>query len=111
MSRIIGGMSTVTQRTGEAGPVEERGLFLRGMRLVVTYIRLHPKPFAASVTGALVFAVASLGLTVALARATDEVLQPAFENGGVAARRRHCSVRVPPSSHSWCSDASVRPGS
>jgi ATP-binding cassette subfamily B protein len=87
MSRIIGGMKTVTQRADEAGPTEERGLFLRGMRLVVAYIRLHPKPFAASVTGALVFAVASLGLTVALARATDEVLQPAFENGGVAARK------------------------
>jgi ATP-binding cassette subfamily B protein len=57
---------------------KQRGLFMRGMRLVVAYIRLHPKPFWASVLGALLFAVASLLLTVALGRATDQVVQPAF---------------------------------
>jgi ATP-binding cassette, subfamily B, bacterial len=56
----------------------QRGLFMRGMRLVVAYIRLHPKPFWASVAGALVFAVSSLLLAVALGRATDQVIQPAF---------------------------------
>jgi ABC-type multidrug transport system fused ATPase/permease subunit len=40
---------------------------------------MHPKPFAAAVTGAVVFAFASLWLTEALGRATDEVLRPAFQ--------------------------------
>lgn len=65
---------------------EVRGLFTRGLRLVVSYIRAHPRPFLASVAGALLFAVASIGLTIALGRATDEVLRPAF-NGGVPAKR------------------------
>jgi len=56
------------------------------MRLVASYIRMHPKPFLASVGGALLFAVASIGLTTALGRATDEVLRPAFA-GGVAPHR------------------------
>jgi ABC-type multidrug transport system fused ATPase/permease subunit len=47
--------------------------------LVVSYVRMHPKPFAAAVTGAVVFAFASLWLTEALGRATDEVLRPAFQ--------------------------------
>jgi ABC-type multidrug transport system fused ATPase/permease subunit len=56
------------------------------MRLVGSYVRMHPKPFAASVAGSVLFAVASLWLTQALAKATDEVLQPAFE-GGVEASK------------------------
>ena len=59
----------------------QRGLFMRGMRLVVAYIKLHPWPFTVSVAGALLFAVSSLLLTKALGRATDEVLRPAFEGG------------------------------
>jgi ATP-binding cassette, subfamily B, bacterial len=53
-------------------------LFLRGMRLVWTYIKLHPKPFAVSLGGALLFAAASVALTAALADATNNVLKPAF---------------------------------
>jgi ABC-type multidrug transport system fused ATPase/permease subunit len=65
--------------TSTTPPAVDRAIFRRGMRLVWTYIRMHPKPFAASVVGAVLFAFASLWLTEALARATDEVLQPAFE--------------------------------
>ena len=61
--------------------LRQRGLFARGMRLVWAYIKLHPKPFAVSVAGALLFAVSSLLLTQALGRATDDVLRPAFEGG------------------------------
>jgi ABC-type multidrug transport system fused ATPase/permease subunit len=61
--------------------LRQRGLFVRGMRLVWAYIKLHPKPFAISVAGALLFAVSSLLLTQALGRATDDVLRPAFEGG------------------------------
>ena len=65
--------------TTTSTPTVDRAIFRRGMRLVVTYVRMHPKPFAASVVGSVLFAFASLWLTEALARATDEVLQPAFE--------------------------------
>jgi ATP-binding cassette subfamily B protein len=61
-----------------------RGLFGRGMRLVMSHIRAHPRPFAISVVGAFVFAVGSIAVTVALGRVTDRVIRPAF-HGGVAA--------------------------
>jgi ATP-binding cassette, subfamily B, bacterial len=61
-----------------ASQAPSRGLFQRGMRLVVSYIRMHPKPFVVSVIGAFVFAVSSILLTDALAKATDEVLKPSF---------------------------------
>jgi ABC-type multidrug transport system fused ATPase/permease subunit len=60
-------------------PTVDRAIFRRGVRLVVSYVRMHPKPFAAAVAGAVLFAFASLWLTEALARATDEVLAPAFD--------------------------------
>jgi ATP-binding cassette, subfamily B, bacterial len=62
------------------------GLFGRGLRLIVSYVRMHPGPFAASVAGAVLFAVGSIALTTALGRATDEVLRPAFR-GGVSSRQ------------------------
>ena len=62
----------------------ERGLFLRGLRLIVSYVKTHPAPFLIAVGGSMVYALASIGLTVALGRATDNVLRPAF-NGGVPA--------------------------
>jgi ABC-type multidrug transport system fused ATPase/permease subunit len=63
--------------------VGARGLFGRGFALIASHVRLHPRPFALSVIGAFVFAVGTVGVTVALGRATDEVLRPAFR-GGVA---------------------------
>jgi ATP-binding cassette, subfamily B, bacterial len=77
--------SSASNDAGTALPVD-RAIFRRGMRLVGSYVRMHPKPFAASVAGSVLFAVASLWLTQALAKATDEVLQPAFE-GGVEASK------------------------
>ena len=62
------------------------GLFLRGLRLVVSYVRTHPTPFLIAVGGSLVYALASIGLTVALGRVTDDVLRPAFD-GGVPASK------------------------
>jgi ABC-type multidrug transport system fused ATPase/permease subunit len=70
-----------------------RGLFGRGMRLVLSHIRAHPKPFAISVAGAFVFAVGSISVTVALGRVTDQVIRPAFE-GGVPASRVWLAVAV-----------------
>ena len=56
-------------------------LFGRGLRLIVSYVRMHPRPFFVSVAGAVLFAFASIALTTALGRATDEVLRPAFQDG------------------------------
>ncbi|HET9671783.1 MAG TPA: ABC transporter transmembrane domain-containing protein [Actinomycetota bacterium] len=66
----------------EPEPVVARdGLFGRGLRLIVSYVRMHPRPFAASVVGATLFAFGSIALTTALGRVTDEVLRPAFTAG------------------------------
>jgi ABC-type multidrug transport system fused ATPase/permease subunit len=62
------------------------GLFGRGFRLIASYVRMHPGPFLVSLVGAGLFAFASIALTTALGRATDEVLRPAF-SGGVEPRR------------------------
>jgi ATP-binding cassette subfamily B protein len=73
-------MATTLQDTN-APSTEERqvSLFMAGMRLVWDYIKLHPKPFAVSLAGALLFAVSSILLTDALAHATNNVLQPALD--------------------------------
>jgi ATP-binding cassette, subfamily B, bacterial len=80
-------MAVTTQSSTHAAaqPAPE-GLFGRGLRLIVSYVRMHPGPFLISVAGAVLFAFASIALTTALGRATDEVLRPAFE-GGVSSRR------------------------
>jgi ABC-type multidrug transport system fused ATPase/permease subunit len=73
-------MSTVVESPPSVeAPTASRGLFLRGMALVVSYVRLHPGPFAMSVAGSLLFAVSSIALTTTLGRAVDEVVKPAFE--------------------------------
>jgi ATP-binding cassette subfamily B protein len=61
----------------------ERGIFSRGVRLIWSYVRMHPTPFIASVSGALAYAVGSIALTIVLGRVTDRVVRPAF-SGGVA---------------------------
>jgi ABC-type multidrug transport system fused ATPase/permease subunit len=81
-------VQTETQDRADA-----RGLFGRGARLVVSYIKWHPKPFVVSVCGAFLFAISSIGVSVALGWVTDEVLQPAFE-GGVSASTVWLAVGV-----------------
>jgi hypothetical protein len=55
---------------GGQGP---RDLFGRGVRLVVSCIRMHPRPFATAVFGAFLFAIGSVAVTVALGWVTDRV--------------------------------------
>ncbi|MGH2636371.1 MAG: ABC transporter ATP-binding protein [Actinomycetota bacterium] len=62
-----------------------RDLFGRGLRLVVSHVRMHPRPFAIAVVGAFLFAIGSVAVTVALGRVTDDVLRPAFTAEGVDA--------------------------
>ena len=64
---------------------DARGLFGRGMRLVGSYVRTHPRPFLISLTGAFLFAVASVAATIALGRVTDRIIRPAFGPEGVSA--------------------------
>jgi ATP-binding cassette, subfamily B, bacterial len=59
----------------------ERGVFLRGMKLIGSYIRAHPGPFSLSVLGALLYAGGSIGSTAVLGRVTNQVLVPAFDRG------------------------------
>jgi ABC-type multidrug transport system fused ATPase/permease subunit len=66
-----------------AATEEARGLFGRGARLIVSYVRMHPRPFGVAVAGAFVFAIGSIGVTIALGRVTDQVLKPAFSPEGV----------------------------
>ncbi|HSJ50510.1 MAG TPA: ABC transporter ATP-binding protein [Actinomycetota bacterium] len=73
---------------------DARGLFGRGVRLIVSYVRTHPRPFAIAVAAALLFAVASVAITVALGRVTDRVLRPAFTPDGVAASTLWLGVAV-----------------
>ena len=74
--------------TGRNRPFADEGegardLFGRGVRLVVSYIRMHPRPFAIAVFGAFLYAIGSVAVTVALGRVTDRVLRPAFTPEGV----------------------------
>jgi ATP-binding cassette subfamily B protein len=86
----------------DAEEQDARGLFGRGMRLVGSYIRTHPRPFLISLSGAFLFAVASVLATVALGRVTDRVIRPAFGSGvsagtiwlGVAAIMTLASLRA-----------------
>ncbi|MGH2811848.1 MAG: ABC transporter ATP-binding protein, partial [Actinomycetota bacterium] len=57
---------------------KKRGVFLRGVRVIASYIAMHPVPFAISLTGATIYALATVGSSVILGRVTDEVIYPAF---------------------------------
>jgi ATP-binding cassette, subfamily B, bacterial len=84
-------MAVSAQSTTLEAPAAPEGLFGRGLRLIVSYVRMHPKPFLISVAGAILFAFGSIALTTALGRATDDVLRPAFQ-GGVPSRKIWLSV-------------------
>ncbi|HSL57299.1 MAG TPA: ABC transporter ATP-binding protein [Acidimicrobiales bacterium] len=53
----------------------------RGFRLIGRYVRLHPGPFLAALSGAVLFSGALVAGTVVLGRVTDELIIPAFEEG------------------------------
>jgi ABC-type multidrug transport system fused ATPase/permease subunit len=48
------------------------------MRIIWSYVRTHPLPFAVAVTGAAVYAAATVASTVVLGKVTDSVITPAF---------------------------------
>jgi ATP-binding cassette, subfamily B, bacterial len=60
---------------------DHHNLFARGVRLIVSYVRLHPRSFVIAVVASFGFAIASVAVSVALGRVTDRVLRPAFAGG------------------------------
>jgi ATP-binding cassette subfamily B protein len=56
----------------------------RGLRAIRAMVRLHPRPFALAVSGAAIFAMATVASSWALGRVTDRVIVPRFEEGDVA---------------------------
>ncbi len=64
------------------------GLFRRGIRVVARYVREEPRTFALiSVTGASLYAAATVGATIVLGRVTEKVILPAFDGGVIEAHR------------------------
>ena len=57
---------------------EQSSVLQRGTRIVASYIRTHPGPFAVSVAGATLYAGMTVATTIVLGRVTDRVLTPAF---------------------------------
>jgi ATP-binding cassette subfamily B protein len=58
---------------------DRRSVFMRGLRIIWSYIRTHPGPFTIAVSGAAVYALMTVGSTIVLGRVTDHVLTPAFD--------------------------------
>ena len=57
---------------------KQRSIFVRGARVIASYVAMHPGPFAVSVSGATLYAAMTVASTIVLGRVTDKVLVPAF---------------------------------
>ncbi|MGH1488998.1 MAG: ABC transporter ATP-binding protein [Acidimicrobiales bacterium] len=62
----------------------EQSVVRSGFRLVREIVAMHPGPFYIAVTGAAVYAAATVGSTIVLGQITDRVIDPAFTTGEVA---------------------------
>jgi len=61
--------------------VEQESVMRRGFRVVWSYVRMHPLPFAVAVSSAAIYAGATVASAYVLGRVTDLVLVPAFHGG------------------------------
>lgn len=59
------------------------GMLVRGLRVVWRHMRAEPLMATLAVLGASIYSVAMVASAVVLGRATDSVLVPAFDEGGV----------------------------
>ncbi len=66
------------------GKFESESVNRRGRRLIWRFMRTHPMPTIVSVIGAVVYAAAAVGSTVAVGRVTDRLIGPAFSRDGVS---------------------------
>lgn len=57
----------------------------RAVEMISSQVRLHPRPFAISVSGAAVFALCTVASSFAVEWVTDRVIVPRFEEGSVGA--------------------------
>jgi len=57
---------------------QRKSIFVRGARVVASYVAMHPVPFAVAVSGATLYAAMTVASTIVLGRVTDHVLVPAF---------------------------------
>jgi ATP-binding cassette subfamily B protein len=64
-----------------APPRPAASLFRRGVRLLWLSVRTHPRPFAVSITAAMLFASMAVAGSWVLGRVTDEVVVPGFRDG------------------------------
>ncbi|HZM29897.1 MAG TPA: ABC transporter ATP-binding protein [Acidimicrobiales bacterium] len=78
-------MSVVSPTLAPAAPsgaaARSDPLWRRGTRLLWRSVRTHPRSFAVSMTGSLLFATMSVAGTWVLGRVTDEVIVPGFDEG------------------------------
>jgi ATP-binding cassette, subfamily B, bacterial len=56
-------------------------LLRRGLRVIAAMVRLHPRPFAIAVFGAMVYALATVGQSWVLGQVVDRVVTPRFASG------------------------------
>ena len=66
-------------------PSPRAGTVVRGFRLLRDLIAIKPWTFALAVTGATVYAIATVGSTLALRWVIDHAIEPRFDRGHVAA--------------------------
>lgn len=52
-----------------------------GVSLIARFVRMHPVPFVLSLVGGVAWALLVVGATYVLGRITDEVIEPAFDEG------------------------------
>ncbi|MHB1140069.1 MAG: ABC transporter ATP-binding protein, partial [Microthrixaceae bacterium] len=52
-----------------------------GLRLIARFVRMHPNSFVLSLVGGIGWALLVVGSTYVLGRITDEVIEPAFDEG------------------------------
>jgi ATP-binding cassette, subfamily B, bacterial len=62
-------------------PVAQPSVFRRGLRLLWLSVRTHPRPFAVSITGAVVYGAMAVGGSWVIGRITDDVIVPGFDDG------------------------------
>ena len=67
---------------------EESATTTEGLRLIARFVRRHPVPFAVSLIGGVSWSAMVVGATYVLGRITDEVIEPAFDEGVAGERRR-----------------------
>ena len=74
-----------TPHFDEADAVASGSVSRKGVALIIRFVRLHPAPFVAAITGGVLWAAIVVGASYVLGRVTDEVITPAFSSTGVPA--------------------------